>query len=522
MFNFIKKRREKITINHTKRIVIEVFVIACFFVILGLINKNFLLFSSSVHFTYSYPENQLIITPLTPVNNEGLIGQSDALQYQVNKQMLASETTNFSVQLPEPMGNNFSEAVITVQYNPQNESEALLGIKNASTGDFDYKPIYNRILEELSWNSVTNGTTTLFQKNQSIATYENFIDNPPQVLKNEINNGDQTTTSFQASGAQYYSIFDQSQIVDKQLQNYYSRATTTSTPFIEGGMRAYTYVQSESTLEITVDKIDNNYYDGADPLEIIVYDATGNEKLHVSLKDDGNITNNTQNGLLQSRLIPINGAHGLYTIVLIGMDTYSRLATNQPLLVVEDSLMIDESFLEIQNDPFTLFTEAYNVIFPTWHFPATNQTVIINGSREFILDDTRSEVKSVSLHLGQPEHTLNSITLNKNHVSIKTADTPVKRFFSFSKDSYFNPSPVTLTAFNAESDLADDSPIEYILTDYQLTQMKNGSMVTTLTFDLDSNSYFDDRTIQFALKIPDFHKTKNNFEIHSIDIELQR
>ena len=54
----------------------------------------------------------------------------------------------------------------------------------------------------------------------------------------------------------------------------------TATPFVEGSFTSYIYAPNKGSFSITVDKYDNNYYAGADTVDILIYDATGDLLRH--------------------------------------------------------------------------------------------------------------------------------------------------------------------------------------------------------------------------------------------------
>lgn len=519
MLNFIKKQRNKQSIHTIKRVITEVIIICGIFVLIGLINKNFLIFSNEVHFTYTYPENELVLSPITPLNDISSITESGSIQYLVNKQTLTDVESEFALKLPGQMKNNFSKARIIITFNPNDSSEALIGPKNIRTGNFDYLPIYNQWLQELDWPMIEQQEQKLYQRNGLHKDFDSFLQSPPTVIGEVDTSTDIQSTTFKATATQYYSNFDQSYVVNEQLKNRYPDAAT-STPSIEGNFTAYTYVKTKSDLEINIEKIDNNYYTGADVLDIVVSNPLGEVLHQIAIQDDGNISGKSKDGELQTKTLTIKGAEGLYKITLTGSDSYNRIITNQPFLVIEGTLMLLDNIHNTEADPYTIYTDAHNISVISWHIPATNQTLIVDGTAEYALDSSRSDVQSIPIILGAPENRVHAITLGKNHIGIQGNDSPVKRYFAFSKDSFFNPTPITFKQFDPFSDLENDSPVDFILTNYKPVQMHGDTATATVEIDLNGTPYFKNDVIEFILKIPDLTKGNRNFELHSIEIVL--
>lgn len=519
MLNLIKKRRNKQDVRTIKRITTEVIIICGIFILIGLINKNFLIFSKEVHFTYTYPENKHVLTPINPINNISSITETGSIQYLVNKQSLTAVESEFALKLPGQMKDNFSKAEITITFNPNNNSEALIGPKNIRTSNFDYLPIYNQWLQELDWTIIEQQEQKLYQRNDLHKDFDSFLQNPPTVISEVDASSENPSTTFIATAAQYYSDFDQSYVVNEQLKNKFPDSTT-STPFIEGSFTAYTYVKTKSDLEINIEKIDNNYYSGTDVLDIVVSNPLGEVLHQIAIQDDGNISGKSKDGELQTKTLTIKGAEGLYRISLTGIDSYNRLRINKPYLVIEGTLMLLDNIHNADADPYTIYTDAHNISVISWHIPATNQTLIVDGVIEHTLDSSRSDVHSIPIILGTPENQVHAITLGKNHIGIQGNDSPVKRYFSFSKDSFFNPMPVTFKQFDPLSDLEDDSPVNFILTNYKPAQMRGDTATATIEIDLNSTTYFKNDRIEFGLKIPDLKKGNLNFELHSVEIVL--
>jgi len=502
--DLFKKHKNQARLKMIRKVIIEIGVIFAIFLLAGLLNKNLMFFSKNVYYSYSYPDNVEVLNPLSPINDISIIGEAESQQYLINNQLINSDTTEFSIKLPSTLkAEDFQTAQVKMTFDPYNTEEFLMGIKHTSTNEFSYEPAYNKILEELDWHKVSANGLTLWQKDKEYNSFSDFLSNPPKtVMESKIVN-DEIETEIKISTADYHSSFNQSDLIAKELQDKTPIQTESFTPFIEGGVIAYTFITKPADLVITIEKHDNNYYQGADPVEITIYNSENTIIRQEVIPDDGVTSAGAKNGPLQQQTITLpKSDKGLYKIITGTGDAYTRLIVNQPYLVI--------------------YTNAQEVKILSWHVPATNQTLLINNYNEFILDSDRIDQKFIRLRLGQKIEALNKIKLGINHIGIANNDSGLTRYFSFSEESFFNPFPLAMKQFKADTDIKDDSGIKYILTSYQSLQKEENLYTSSTVFDIKQDKIANNNTITFSVLAPQLKKNRNTIKITSIDILVSK
>lgn len=524
MSDLFEKHKNQAKLRMIRRIIIEIGVIFAIFLLAGLLNKNLMFFSKNVYYSYSYPDNIEILDPLSPINDISIIGEKESQQYLINNQLIKSNATEFSIKLPSTLkAEDFQTAQVKMTFDPYNTEEFLMGIKNTSTNEFSYKPAYNKTLEELDWRKVSANGLTLWQKDKEYNSFSDFLSSPPKTIMESKIVNDEIETEIKISIADYHSSFDQSDLIARQLQDKAPTQTESSTPFIEGGVTAYTFLTKPADLVITVEKHDNNYYQGADPVEVTIYNSENTIVKQEVIPDDGVTSAGAENGPLQRQIITLPKSNkGLYKITTGAGDAYTRLIVNQPYLVIENQMTIEDNPFNENSEPYTIYTNAQEVKILTWHVPATNQTLLINGYNEFILDSDRIDQKFIRLRLGQKIEALNKIKLGINHIGMANNDSGLSRYFSFSEESFFNPFPLVMKQFKADTDIKDDSEIKYILARYQSLQKKGDLYTLSAVFDIRQDKITNTNTITFSVLAPQLEKERNTIKVTLIDILVSK
>ena len=629
MLNFLNNNETKKKIKNIGRIMLEVSLIFFFFIILGLLNKNFLIFSKEVHFSYEYPDNKIAVQPLSPLTSQTYISQQNGSQaYQMSNQYIDSEVTLFSLSVPKH--EQFSTATVKIAFNPNDAHEIQIGPKIVNTKYYNYQTIYNRTLENFDWAKITDGTLSLWQKNETFESIELFLIDPPKMIIEEVevpaaqdttkkaqesviltdkifvtNNysaaqplvattrfispdgelfrlsnfttvpakesievevrSDQPTTLQEIPEGRlsipglsedlqqyiygeknitnetqevkapaeiiqkeydpvsyYYSKIVRDSFIDKVLAYNQAPKEITSTPFIEAGVTAYISVPSPSDLQITITKYDLNVKSGPESVKLTLYNSVEDIIEDIIIPDDGNTDGDAKVGPLQTSTITVDNIKaGIYKIDGGKNDAVIKIDVNQPYLVIENDMMIRDDYLGEDTAPYALYTNARKLQIPDWYIEKTNQTISLNNKDELILDSSRAQSDDpVKFNLGNPADTFHTIQLEKNFFRIENRESE-KKYFSFSKSTYFNPDTFVVAQFNPNN-LTQEPTTEYIVTDYVNVKRPGDQMVAKINFNLKDNVYFTDDIITFSLYAPNLEKINKPYQIISLDVVFKK
>lgn len=109
---------------------------------------------------------------------------------------------------------------------------------------------------------------------------------------------------------------------------------------------------------------------------------------------------------------------------------------------------------------------------------------------------------------------LNEVKIDKGGVVLSSKG----NFFSFSKESFFNPFPLKLEEYN-EALLSTD--LSYIVTSYSMPVSEGDWLVKELKFNLDGMEIVDGK-LNCVLLAPNLSKMDGEITLGSIDIVLKK
>ncbi|MCX8093342.1 MAG: hypothetical protein N3E50_04165, partial [Candidatus Goldbacteria bacterium] len=242
---------------------------------------------------------------------------------------------------------------------------------------------------------------------------------------------------------------------------------------LRGNHTLYVYAKDNLNLEIT--KQDINWYKNEDTMVVKISDMAGNLIREELLPDDGEAEASKITKTAQTRKINIpNIKEGVYRIDLLNnADTFiRRIKINQSKLVVQNKIFpVDNKLYKItETKPLRIYTKYemdYKIDFSTAHREGL-QDVMINN-RIFKIEDKH---KTLS-YLMKGHKNLIEIYLPKNDISVT-----VPGYFSFTKDSYFEPFDYYVTSLENYKDA------DYIYTDYKEPIIDGDWMIGEVTFDI--------------------------------------
>ncbi len=516
--NIFRIHQGKKLISNISRVTIEVILVFMTLIIIGLINKNFFFFSDTIYYSIAYPDNSTVIDPLTPLLDKSVLGDVDGEVVQIPNQLITSALTEFTIKVPEGFSKDFSTAKVSLDFHPGKVNEIMFGPQIVSSGDFSYFPIYNKALEDLTWNKISDGEHTLWQRQRVYSSINDFFTNPPGGVIPSLE--EQLTNSFAMQTSQYY--FDQMELVeDKFLPNISNIGA--SIPLMEGNLTSYTYVPERGLLSVNVTKHDVNYLVGADQVDIFIYNSKGELMSNEVIGDDGSIVAGGTIGPKQSKDITLPDINpGMYKIQVVASDSLVSISVNQPYLVVEDAFYLSDNVINKAEAPYTIYTDATSVNIPTWHVGSSNQMLTIDGNKQVYLNDSRIGQNNITINLATNDQTLHEIQLEKNHLAMVDANTRLSRYFSFSKEAFFNPTPLKLKTLDLESDFSDNSGINFLISKYQSPEKIENHYQGNYEFDLSIDGHILDNKITFSIYIPEREGLKEGVKINSIEVVLQK
>src|SRR3989339_850303 len=217
------------------------------FIILTVLIRKDLVLTGHLEFTYDFSQDSPVITNLFPANRLSEI-------YQVKGkhdfwQEIRSEPVYFEARLPQ----QFDTAEVEVIYQNQSQNLVQLGLK--TLGDewsYDFKPLENRLLDNLDWFKIEDERGTIWQRQKKYLNWDQFFD--------------------QLKSLDNFAVYNYPLNRRFLLANYQPPAQRTEfNRTIRGAHSFYTYIKDE-VLDFSFTVQDINRSDGPDPLIISLYD----------------------------------------------------------------------------------------------------------------------------------------------------------------------------------------------------------------------------------------------------------
>lgn len=381
-----------------------------------------------------------------------------------------------------------------------NPKEIKIGVRGSEKGNFQYQPLYNQVLNSLTWNQTSVGETNFWQKEKKYKDIFDLASKPP--------------VSDESKVATYF--FNLSDIVMKE-----SVSPSQSGLKIEKTLRGtHTLLVKvdKKPLSLTVVKQDQNTYKGEDVLSIQIYN--GQNKIAEQLIPDDGVTD--AGGLTmaaQKGEIKINDIKpGIYQIVLKDMtesaDTRIKsIEVNQSSLVFNNIFILDEK-------PVTLWTNSKKIYMVTSH-TAGIQTVKLDSKhdlkvekegKDFVFDLTNPDSKIASSSAGNTP-ILHKLEISKNDLNIRGDG-----YFAFSKESFFNPEPIKSVDLSTVSDI---STIDYIIANYQKAK-KDGEWYTAQAYFDPKDIKVDGDKLYFSLESPELSSYSGEIVIDNLEVTVKK
>lgn len=389
--------------------------------------------------------------------------------------------------------DEFTSATVTMEFDPHDAFAVELGgLTNVAAYAFDFYALSNAKLESLSWNALAqNGDDAMFvfARQDVKASVTDFLAHVP--VRSSVATYRATLPGAYRDSS--YTPLNGSQQFDVSLR---------------GSHEYLTYIKGE-TFRTSITYQDINRTFGADEGYIRVYAEDGTVMLDTPIVDDGN---STEDQVYSTRTIDLVGANwpeGVYRVELSGTSDiiWRKFVTSQRYMSFKNRLFIADDVGYLSTDRQTSFvTNSKSVVLETLHADPAH-SVIIGDQTIAIPESHAKEYVSVT---------------DEGVVSGRTSSGDVKMTgegkFAFSKASFFDPDPLTLTV---NTDL-NDASIQYVLANVPPVQMTNdGWRTASASFDL-AKLEKEFGAYKFAIGLPGLAVDEESVDLHRVTVTFHK
>ncbi len=330
---------------------------------------------------------------------------------------LTGEPVYFTV---TPPYGEFDEVTVELAFDDRGASIIEVGaLKDLSAQAFDFVPLHNSILEEVTWpvTELANGNSIFISPVSGIELAGGL------PLRADV-------ATYRASYPQPYRDDDYASCGQTSCHSW--------NVALRGPHEALTYIKNEN-FRLVASFVDINRTYGSDEGFIKVFNENGDLMKSLSFADDENIsTNQEQSPLTRLEIIGHGWSEGVYRIVLSGTsDTMWRsIETAQSYFVFKNSIYLgdDVGFL-VAPRATDFVTDAKRVTVETAH--AEGLQTIRFGQEQLAIKEVKQKY---ALAIHKP--------------GVVQASSPVgdvkivgEGKYALSPDAFFNPDPVSINAF---------------------------------------------------------------------------
>lgn len=377
------------------------------------------------------------------------------------------------------------------------DQDVHLGFKDQSVWHYKTKPVYLPLLENLKWERVNFYSPTLYQKEGTAVSFEEFIKNPPT---------DEVVGTYYLSDS----------YARENLDGYKPKSDRTKIEVpLRGSHSFFTFLQDEPFF-LKVGKQDLNWYDGADNVRIVVT-KDGKILQEKTIADDGARNASQQFKDIQYETLEYvggNAPNGLYRVQIIASadsiiksieSSFSLLSFQGPIFAISGSEAYSPELAK--GSPSTIYTDAVKLNLRTSHSTAF-QKVKVN--------DEEIDISEVDKDI-----TYDFQSSARNIVRIPNGDVVVDGagYFSFATDQFFTPFIYKKYEVKGKGDL---EKIDYLLTDYMKPfNMTEGWREAELTFDI-KDAVYDKDKLSWIIRAPGLKANGNSVLIKDIEVTLEK
>ncbi len=453
------------------------FSIIIFLIFFNLIEKDFVL-NGNLSLASNLQEKIPMLSVLYPEHRS--IAQENYYE-------IIAEPIYFNVRSPI----NFDQAEVEIEFDPGDQEVIYLGYAEDQEG-WAYKThtLYNRSLNDISWDKKSDGLNTLWQKKPKFNSLEEFI-----------------TVGNSLDGVGTYDFELKENFI---IHNYQAQPTENIIEnCLRGEHKFYTYLKNEN-LDFTFKIQDINRTEGGDPLIIKIHNPQGKIIYYRFIIDDGYSSN--IDPASDPRYISINLPNlkeGVYQVELLANDDIfiREIKTKQQKIVFIDRLYLcdnpeyEDGFVDLKYEATNIQTNARELSFYTPH-PTGLQTV--NVDQKIIPINERHKWITVKT---APQ--ISKIYSPKNNLKISG-----RGIFSLEENYYFNPEIISLRSY------IDSDDLQYLIARYQVPQTLEENWIKNKVYFNLNNAKIEDGNLKFIISVPDLKKEAEKLKIRHIKVNL--
>ncbi|KPJ85890.1 hypothetical protein AMJ57_01400 [Parcubacteria bacterium SG8_24] len=391
--------------------------------------------------------------------------------------------------------SEFDSVTLTLEFADAGHPLVEIGaLASRLDGQYLVRPAYSRLLDGLNWRRLTSGDLTLFEREHTYASIDDFLRDPPDRSR--------------------LAVYRSDPLIPFVQDHRPSRSLREFDVSLRGHHRLYTYVDGEP-LSFTFVVQDMNRQEGADPVIISVFrDGEEDPVARSILKDDGNTTDDQRSSKLREVSVALTDpTPGLYQVEFTAPgDVFIRhIRTPHRRLVFRNRLFIGDlvGYSDVV-EPVTVYASGYRLVARTPHVEGL-QRLRVGGST---LDLTEPQARSVARL--DPSAGPVSVVTPARDVLLETDG-----LFALEAGDFFDPFPLEIGWYTTKEDL-DAAGIDFILTGYESPVSSDGRLVAQASFDRQELDRTGDGAYRFTLSAPGVSITRYPVPLASVTVTMRR
>ena len=450
--------------NNTRKIISIILSLIFIGILLGFINFYFAI-SGKLDINYNFSKKPEMISQLEPPGRVN--GREHNLKTGEYYQRINGDPVYFSAEVPR----SFDKATVILEYLNPEQNLIELGLEKYGEGNFELKPLENKMIDNLDWNNIQDEETglTLYQKEKNYENIDDFLDNLPEDkkigtyhynLKPDIDFPDYTSDSV---------------IKDIPLNllgshDFIFYISADENPYLQFSFRHIDEQGDTSPINLSVKK---------EGVEII------NESFQKNTKEID--LSNLGKGLISLSITANNN-----TLI-------QSLKTNLQKMIIKNHIYpVDSENLE-------LITNSQDLNFRPWT-TAGLQTININNQE---------------LNLNKVTKLFNFREIGEKEILLPHGNVEIigDGYFAFNDDMFFNPD-ANIEKIKYYSDIQD---FDYLLVNnYTQPSISKKNIITAeQEFDL-IGVPGDRKNLNFVISLPGKDEVTQDVIMHNINIKLER
>lgn len=387
-------------------------------------------------------------------------------------QQIVKNSSRFSVDLTSPNIESINAKLKFKPFEPL-AKEAKLGVRGNEKDNFVFKPLYNSLIQGLNWAKIEEKGFTIWQREKTYNSLNEFISNSPKDKK-----------------VAFYYVDQSKLITTESSEDKKDNKVIIDTPL--RGDHTLLIRVTKNPLIVKIIKQDNNGYKGEDKLKITV--SMGETTLlEKTMEDDGIVDTSGLKTTPQEETISLDNIDpGIYKVNLTpeseGADyLIQKIEINQKKVVFKSHIFF------LGNKATTLWTNV-NLLNVTTYHEGSLQTIKLNNEKEL-------QVKEVNKKYPFNLETLSGKKSSNSPYKLESPKNDLifegEGYFSFAEDSFFNPEVMKSVDLNNLNDLND---IDFVFTSYQQAKKEEKWLVSNISFDPKTVKVEGDK-LYFSLEI---------------------